>query len=47
MIDYIGKILDIIKYLGAKDFTGVLYLELEFNQGGIRNAKETVEKKIK
>ena len=40
-------ILAIIKDLKAKDFTGRLVLELEFLQGGIRDAKEIIEKRIK
>jgi len=45
--DYISKVIGTIKCLEEQWFTGKLTLKLEFSQGGIRDAKEITEKKIK
>lgn len=45
-MDKVNKILDIIKYLTVKKFTGRLTLCFEFYQGGIRDAKKAIEERI-
>jgi hypothetical protein len=45
-MDYIKSIIDIIKHLKGKRFTGELVLTLFFNQGGIRSAEKIVKEKV-
>ena len=45
-MQYIKKIVDLIKRLDADGFTGKLILTFIFNQGGIRDVKKNIEDKI-
>lgn len=45
-MDFTKKLIDIIQRLIIQKFTGIVTLTLYFNNGGIRDAKKSIEDKI-